>query len=123
MVDVAYTKTGLGLVATKEFNKGETIYKVNAKYYKHPPKQLLVDKLKIPLTKEHFPVKNKKYEYTGIDLLINHSCNPNAEYKGSMLIAKRKIKKGWQVTVDYRTFERKSGFECKCNSVKCAKFI
>jgi len=52
---------------------------------------------------------------------LNHSCSPNTWLHGLDLIAKRNIKKGEQITVEYATFctDNMREFTCQCGSVNC----
>jgi len=52
---------------------------------------------------------------------INHSCNPNSWLTGLNLTARRNIKKGEQITMDYSTFccDNMESFSCKCLSNDC----
>lgn len=56
---------------------------------------------------------------------INHSCDPNAWLEGLDLVARRNIKPGEEITIDYATFynERMESFKCHCRSRKCRKVI
>jgi uncharacterized protein len=60
--------------------------------------------------------------------LINHSCDPNlnVEFRGKRVYyrSRRAIKKGEELTVDYR-FDWDPGFnvKCACGSPKCRGFI
>lgn len=61
---------------------------------------------------------------------INHSCNPNAGYKGQIfLVAMRDIMPDEEITFDYAMClfhmegEEKYSFECACNSNDCRKII
>ena len=56
---------------------------------------------------------------------INHSCNPNAWIDGLNLVARRRIKAGDEITVDYATFynEQMDDFVCHCGSRGCRKVI
>jgi D-alanine-D-alanine ligase len=55
----------------------------------------------------------------------NHSCAPNSVYKGLDLVAKRKIKKGEEITLDYSTFlnEAMEPFQCRCGAPNCRGWI
>ena len=61
--------------------------------------------------------------------LINHSCNPNAEYDGKGLkiwvTAKKDIKIGEEITCDYGFgFDKDyKQFPCKCGEKNCCGFI
>lgn len=52
---------------------------------------------------------------------INHSCDPNAWFEGLDIVARRRIKKGDEITLDYATFynEQMPSFECACPSSVC----
>ncbi len=56
---------------------------------------------------------------------INHSCNPNAWIEGLNLVARRRIKAGEEITVDYATFynEQMEDFACHCGARGCRKVI
>ena len=61
--------------------------------------------------------------------LINHSCNPNAEYDGKGLkiwiTAKKDIHKGEEITCDYGFgFDKDyKQFPCKCGEKNCCGYI
>jgi len=52
---------------------------------------------------------------------IDHSCDPNAWFEGLDLVARRSIRLGEEITVDYATMfnERMPSFECRCESPMC----
>lgn len=62
---------------------------------------------------------------------VNHSCNPNAGFKGQMfMVAMKNISKGDEILYDYamimHTNEKSNSyfqFECLCGSKKCRKII
>jgi len=57
-----------------------------------------------------------------ISNFLNHSCNPNLVYSGEdMIIAKREILAGEELTLDYGSFivNVDQDFLCGCNSLKC----
>lgn len=56
---------------------------------------------------------------------INHSCDPNAWLEGLNLVARRKIRAGEEITIDYATFynERMDDFVCHCGAAGCRKTI
>ncbi len=61
--------------------------------------------------------------------LVNHSCNPNAEYDGRGLkvwiTAKKDIQKGEEITCDYGfSFDKDyKQFPCKCGEKNCCGYI
>jgi D-alanine-D-alanine ligase len=52
---------------------------------------------------------------------INHACEPNAWLEGLDVVARRAIRSGEEITMDYATFmnERMPSFECFCGASKC----
>jgi len=55
----------------------------------------------------------------------NHSCNANTTYAGLNVIAKRLIKAGEELTLDYADFldQHAEPFTCRCGSENCRKQI
>jgi D-alanine-D-alanine ligase len=51
----------------------------------------------------------------------NHSCDPNTEFIGLNLVARRDIRGGEELTVDYATFydRHMTPFDCECGSSNC----
>ena len=51
----------------------------------------------------------------------NHSCDPNTEFVGLNLVARRDIRGGEELTVDYATFydRHMTPFDCACGSPLC----
>jgi D-alanine-D-alanine ligase len=51
----------------------------------------------------------------------NHSCDPNTEFMGLNLVARRDIRCGEELTVDYATFydSHMTPFDCDCGSANC----
>ncbi len=56
---------------------------------------------------------------------INHSCDPSAWLEGMDLVARRKIKAGEEITIDYATFynKRMDDFVCHCGARDCRGII
>ncbi|MFZ5952864.1 MAG: SET domain-containing protein-lysine N-methyltransferase [Candidatus Rifleibacteriota bacterium] len=56
---------------------------------------------------------------------INHSCDPNSWVTGLDLTARRDIRKGEEITIDYATFcnETMEEFNCGCGSPNCRGVI
>ncbi len=52
---------------------------------------------------------------------MNHSCDPNCWYNGDILVARRLILPGEEITYDYATdtTAREWGFRCNCGSPAC----
>jgi D-alanine-D-alanine ligase-like ATP-grasp enzyme len=56
---------------------------------------------------------------------LNHSCSPNAWFKGLDVVARKDIRSGEQITLDYATFfaDDMPAFNCHCGSANCRKII
>ena len=57
---------------------------------------------------------------------INHSCRPNAGFRGSVtVVAMRDIKKGKEITIDYSMTEEDPWWrmQCQCGQRSCRKLI
>ncbi len=120
---IAGTKFGNGVFATRDIGNGELICvmvgkKITAKQLDRITKKnrnILVDPLQIA-----------EDAYIDLDipyLYINHSCDPNAGLRNSvMLFAIKPIKKDKEIFYDYSTtwFD---GFDCACGSKLCRKHI
>jgi SET domain-containing protein len=122
-VEVEDTKgKGKGVFAKRNFKKGELIFR-----YK---------KGKIVARKDFG--KLSEWESDHLDELdedkfevqpapacfVNHSCDPNAIAKGRSYFVLKSIKKGEEITVDYRSkgiFKNK--WECKCGSKNCKGYV
>jgi hypothetical protein len=52
---------------------------------------------------------------------VNHSCDPSAWLTGLDVVARREIRPGEEVTLDYATFynEVMPAFECACGATGC----
>jgi len=55
----------------------------------------------------------------------NHSCDPNTEFVGLNLVARRDIRSGEELTVDYATFydRHMTPFDCTCGSPNCRRRV
>lgn len=51
----------------------------------------------------------------------NHSCDPNAEYRGLDIVARRRIATGEELTLDYAMMmnEQSEPFRCTCGAASC----
>jgi len=51
----------------------------------------------------------------------HHSCDPNAWLEGLNIVARRDIKKGDEITMEYATFcgDNLESFTCSCKSADC----
>lgn len=52
---------------------------------------------------------------------VNHSCEPNAEFLGKVLVTNKDIHNRQAITFDYHTTESEisNPFKCNCKSVDC----
>ncbi|MEP6583961.1 MAG: SET domain-containing protein-lysine N-methyltransferase [Ginsengibacter sp.] len=55
----------------------------------------------------------------------NHSCDPNTQYSGLNVIAKKEIRQGDELTLDYTCFlnNEMESFICNCRAPNCKKII
>jgi len=126
--------TGYGLYAKYNIVEGELIHQHEEKAHYLTTKDHVNREWKDPLKKKWF----EQYAYPLTERLwniwsenpsdwmqINHSCDPNAWLDGLNVIARRNIKKGEQVTMDYATFccDNMETFHCKCKSLDCRGII
>ena len=119
-------KIGKGLFVSEDIRKGAVIVVGGG--------QLTSDLTKAPPDKDYAGVFDEKYYIAPLDYdspspnwFINHSCDPNTKVIGRLvIIARRDIKEGEELTVDYATVGAGDNLfvmECKCNSHKCRKTI
>lgn len=122
----AFSKIGgSGLFASKRIGKDETIFHVRGhKTIKHRytkkfsptgPNWIAVDDEKWLV-----PFDNNPWPY------VNHSCNPNAGYRGTLgIIAMKNISKGEEITIDYAITEGDPFWHmvCHCGTKQCRKRI
>lgn len=62
-----------------------------------------------------------KIEPNGPLRFLNHSCVPNAAFRGRRLFALRAISDGEEITIDYLATEQaiSHGFVCRCGAAGC----
>ena len=94
---------GKGVFALRDFKKGEFIFQSRkGKIVK------LNDIPKLPKEEQNHINQIAKGVFEvqrSPECYINHSCDPNAASKGKKLIALKTIKKGEEITTDYRVGE------------------
>ena len=56
---------------------------------------------------------------------MRHSCDPNSWLDGLNIVAKKRIKKGDEIFIEYATFftEDNKDFQCRCQSENCRRII
>ncbi len=106
---------GLGVLANKNFKKGEVVIKFRADLVpnsKASPEAVQVD--------EHHSFDTR---WLVTEAFINHSCEPNAklDVERKSYIAIKPIGRNQEITFDYNTTEWDSGgaFKCNCGSKNC----
>lgn len=111
---------GLGRFAAHDFKGGEVVIKWDTH------QQLTKEKVDNLSEKEKNNVSyiNGKYILVPPEGRINHSCNPNVYLHNFCYVAKKNIKKGEEITTDYRK-ESEYGFKmkCRCGSKNCRGII
>lgn len=101
---------GKGVFANKNFKKEEIVIKYNLRSLTKKE----FDNL--PESEKHFTSlkKNKYWLFLPPERYVNHSCEPNTKSKGNCDLAIKKIKKGEEITTDYRK-DNILGLNMKCN--------
>lgn len=115
-------KKGKGVFALKDFKKGEFIFcGRRGKIIKNKEMHLLSkdDRQHLnEIDEETSEIMRSPGRY------INHSCDPNAISKGSYLYAWKDIKKGEEITVDYRINAHWGNkWKCYCGSKNCKGYV
>jgi hypothetical protein len=121
---------GLGVVAIEDVNAGELLVVYGGKIITLEEFDALSDEM------QHYPyqvsdelfISPAGIQDIGLGERINHSCNPNAGFRGSIhLIAIRDIRAGEAVTFDYATCVAADDdafrMECRCGEDNCRKII
>lgn len=72
-------------------------------------------------------VEGRNIQGTGPLRFLNHCCNPNCYFEGRMLVTKRGVGVGEELTIDYLELETpghlRHPFKCKCKCANCHKRI
>lgn len=116
-------KTGKGLFATTVFRKGETIFRFRG--------QKITDLYddRYMLGPRWLGIGNGIWldvTPTNPGYYINHSCQPNAGFRGSLtVVAMKPIKKDEEITIDYSITEEDPYWKmpCRCGKKDCRKTI
>lgn len=92
------SQKGVGIFATRKFDVGEGIYRMN--YW----------------SGAQMPIH-----------MTNHSCDPNASFdEGGLLVAVREIEPGEEITYDYVAHPLPASpwnFKCGCGAERCVGWI
>ena len=121
--------SGHGIYATRDLAAGDLIYQLEERPH------VLVSRSRVERTwnaryREFFrhfayPLTDELYVLWDHDpeawKPINHSCDPNAWVTGLDLTARRPIRAGEEITMDYATMytERQVAFDCHCGAALC----
>jgi len=122
--------SGYGMYAKKDIKEGQLVnrfegtpHHVISKSYverewKDPMMKKWFQQYAYPLTDELFTIWSENPEEWA---QVNHSCDPNCWLIGLDVYAKRNIKKGEQITMEYATFctDNMQTFNCMCKSPQC----
>jgi len=77
-------------------------------------------------TRHSVTLDGHKIEPTGLLKYLNRSCDPNCGFRGRILVTKRQVHAGQELTIDYRETEGNSityHFTCNCRSANCRRRI
>ena len=122
---------GKGLITLRRFDSGEVLFNIDFSKAKNIIKSKAISQLSNK-DKEHLTfIGNEKFvlDYSTTSF-INHSCDSNLYVKYSShakckIIAKRRIKKNEELTLDYALDQgwQQGDFLCDCKSKKCRKEV
>jgi len=119
--------SGKGMFAKLNISEGTILIKWGGEFFTTEEKKgkNKKDFLIIQIDEDLWSIEKRgKYES---DYYINHSCDSNSwMIDGRTFVAKRNVKKGGEITVDYSLFESEdyiSKWRCKCGSLDCRKKI
>jgi len=120
---------GYGLYALIDFAEGELVHQYEEKGQPMTTKSHVMknwDPLKRTWFEQYaFPLSDNVWAIWSENpqdwLQINHSCDPNTWLSGLDIVARKPIKKGQQITMDYATFccDNMQTFTCHCGSSEC----
>lgn len=129
-----------GIFANEDILRNKIIYEIRENELE---KVLIKDIKKWPTKKKELFLRysfqgGDNFYYSGISnfssenpvddsFYMNHSCDPNCWHNGVKIVARRNIKKGEELTIDYGTIMAPNGLEnnfpCDCASKECREFI
>ena len=115
---------GRGLVALAPIGAGETVaikggHIVTSAALRSLPERLQNSEIQIA---DGFHLAAlEEAEYEPVMLFINHSCEPNVGFAGSIVLAAmRDISAGEELTTDYALFDDHGGtMQCRCGAPSC----
>ena len=106
---------GKGIFANKDFKKGEIVLRWT-------PKRLIKEEAdKLTTKQKHYlyQEKNKYFLMQSPEKYVNRSCNANTIPENLCDVAVRSIKKGEEITSNYKNIS----FKCKCGAKGCLNKI
>ena len=117
---------GQGIFALEPFESGELVAVWGGKVYTTDECERLGQAVPhmlthtISLHEGYYLGSENLFEFDDSEL-FNHSCNPNVGVKGQIiLVARREISKGEELTFDYDTTETAADpFTCQCGWQEC----
>lgn len=108
---------GKGVFAARDFKKGDTINKWNTSTI------LRDDELPTLLDSQQRNISyigNDNYVVLQVpELFVNHSCEPNAFVRNACDVARRNIKKGEEITINFSLEGVEGSFACNCRTSSC----
>jgi uncharacterized protein len=119
---------GRGLFAVEPICAGEIVAVKGGHIVTTPQLEKLPDPLRnseIQIADGFHLVALSPDEYEPVMLFINHSCEPNVGFAGSIvLVAMRDVSAGEELATDYALFDDYDGqMECHCGSARCRGVI
>lgn len=116
------TDKGKGVFAKRSFKKGEFVFRYKKGKIVSGKE---IDKLSEWESDHLDELDEDKFEVQHAPAcFVNHSCDPNTITKGRSYFALKLIKKGEEITVEYRSkgiFKNK--WECRCGSKNCKGYV
>ncbi len=121
--------SGYGIFATEPLAKGDIIFRGEGRAQRLVTKRHVATHWQADDRRafRHYavPLSDEVYALWDEDPLRwspqNHSCDPNAEYQGLDIVARRDIAAGEELTLDYALMmnEQSEPFRCTCGAVSC----
>jgi len=113
---------GIGMFSTKSISKGEIVF-IHGGHIVTKDKLFYSSTISsyLPIDDNFFIGAVNKKEEKYIELLVNHSCDPNCGIRGEItFVALKNIISGEELTIDYATVDNEEyKFNCHCSSLNC----
>lgn len=119
---------GKGMFATFDIKKDEVLVRWGGTFVnKRELTNFNKDKFLIFQVDKNCWIVEPKYFPEDDSYYMNHSCDPNSWMDdGITFVARKNIKKGKEITIDYAMFESESytsRWKCQCKSKNCRRII